>query len=141
MQNPRAQWASCQNYFKQNIEASEYEKWFSKVEFESFTPATCTLVLSVPSDYVCQYIEKNYIDHLRVAISNTFGRIRLNWHTIIVKKEDSSANNHSAPQTKRGGKGFGYTVEGAVDTETPDGLAKAALASNKTEALIQAPGR
>ncbi len=140
MQNPRAQWASCQNYFKQNIEASEYEKWFSKVEFESFTPATCTLVLSVPSDYVCQYIEKNYIDHLRVAISNTFGRIRLNWHTIIVKKEDSSANNHSAPQTKRGGKGFGYTVEGAVDTETPDGLAKAALASNKTEALIQAPG-
>ena len=140
MQNPRAQWASCQNYFKQNIEASEYEKWFSKVEFESFTPATCTLVLSVPSDYVCQYIEKNYIDHLRVAISNTFGRIRLNWHTIIVKKEDSNANNTSAPQTKRGGKGFGYTVEGAVDTETPDGLAKAALASNKTEALIQAPG-
>lgn len=140
MQNPRAQWASCQKYFEQNIEVSEYEKWFSKVEFESYTPATCTLVLRVPSDYVAQHIEKNYIDHLRTAISNTFGRIRLQWHTIIVKKEDSIAKDPSALQQKRGGKNYGYTSDSAVDTETPDGIAKAALASNKAQELIQAPG-
>lgn len=141
MQNPRALWASCQKYFEQNIEVSEYEKWFSKVEFESYTPATCTLVLRVPSDYVAQHIEKNYIDHLRTAISNTFGRIRLQWHTIIVKKEDSIAKDPSALQQKRGGKrGYGYTSDSAVDTETPDGLAKAALVSNKAQELIQAPG-
>lgn len=140
MQNPRALWASCQKYFEQNIEASEYEKWFSKVEFESYTPATCTLVLRVPSDYVAQHIEKNYIEHLRTAISNTFGRIRLQWHTIIVKKEDSVAKSTSTPQPKRGGNGYGYTSDSAVDTETPDGLAKAALASNKAQELIQAPG-
>ena len=119
---------------------SEYEKWFSKVEFESYTPATCTLVLRVPSDYVAQHIEKNYIDHLRTAISNTFGRIRLQWHTIIVKKEDSIAKDTSTLQQKRGGKGYGYTSDSAVDTETPDGLAKAALVSNKAQELIQAPG-
>lgn len=140
MQNPRALWASCQKYFEQNIEVSEYEKWFSKVEFESYTPATCTLVLRVPSDYVAQHIEKNYIDHLRTAISNTFGRIRLQWHTIIVKKEDSIAKDTSTLQQKRGGKGYGYTSDSAVDTETPDGLAKAALVSNKAQELIQAPG-
>ncbi len=140
MQNPRALWASCQKYFEQNIEVSEYEKWFSKVEFESYTPATCTLVLRVPSDYVAQHIEKNYIDHLRTAISNTFGRIRLQWHTIIVKKEDSITKDPSTLQQKRGGKGYGYTSDSAVDTETPDGLAKAALVSNKAQELIQAPG-
>ena len=133
MQNPRALWASCQNYFQQNIEASEYERWFSQVEFESYTPANCTLILRVPSDYVSQYIEKNYIDHLRVAISNTFGRIRLQWHTIIVKKEDSVAKSTSTPQPKRGGNGYGYTSDSAVDTEPPDGLAKAALASNNVD--------
>ncbi len=140
MQNPRALWASCLKYFEQNIEASEYEKWFSPVEFESYSPATCTLILRIPSDYVRQHIEKNYIEHLRIAISNTFGKIRLNWHTIVVKNEDSNVNKTSTPQTKRGGKGFGYTIEGAVDTESGDGPAKEALVSNKTQELIQAPG-
>ena len=140
MQNPRALWASCQNYFQQNIEASEYEKWFTQVVFESYSPATCTLILSIPSNYVAQYIEENYIQHLRIAISNTFGKIQLKWHTIIVKKDDSTTTNTSTSQTKRSGKDIGYTYEGAVDTKTPDGAAKAALATNNTQELILAPG-
>ena len=140
MQNPRALWASCQNYFQQNIEASEYEKWFTQVEFESYSPATCTLILSIPSNYVAQYIEENYIQHLRIAISNTFGKIQLKWHTIIVKKDDSTTTNTSTSQTKRSGKNIGYTYEGAVDTKSGDGPAKAALATNNTQELILAPG-
>ena len=140
VQNPRAQWASCQKYFQQNIEASEYEKWFSQVVFESYRPATCTLILGIPNDYVAQYIEENYIQHLRTAISNTFGKIQLKWHTIIVKKDDNMTTNTSTPQTKRGGKGFGYTYEGSVDTISGDGKAKEALATNNTQELIQAPG-
>ena len=140
MQNPRALWASCQNYFQQNIEASEYEKWFTQVEFESYSPATCTLILSIPSNYVAQYIEENYIQHLRIAISNTFGKIQLKWHTIIVKKDDSTTTNTSTSQTKRSGKDIGYTYEGAVDTKSGDGPAKAALATNNTQELILAPG-
>lgn len=140
MQNSRALWASCQGYFKQNIEASEYDKWFSKVEFETYSPATRTLTLSVPSGYVSQYIEQNYINHLRTAILNTFGKIHLNWHNIIVQKTDDDAVNTSAQHQKRGDKGYGFIAAGNVDTESPDGLAKAALASNKAQTLIQAPG-
>lgn len=108
--------------------------------FESYSPATCTLILSIPSNYVAQYIEENYIQHLRIAISNTFGKIQLKWHTIIVKKDDSTTTNTSTSQTKRSGKDIGYTYEGAVDTKTPDGAAKAALATNNTQELILAPG-
>ena len=110
------------------------------MEFESYRPATCTLILSIPSNYVAQYIEENYIQHLRIAISNTFGKIQLKWHTIIVKKDDSTTTNTSMSQTKRSGKDIGYTYEGAVDTKTPDGAAKAALATNNTQELILAPG-
>ena len=110
------------------------------MEFESYSPATCTLILSIPSNYVAQYIEENYIQHLRIAISNTFGKIQLKWHTIIVKKDDSTTTNASTSQTKRSGKDIGYTYEGAVDTKTPDGAAKAALATNNTQELILAPG-
>lgn len=110
------------------------------MEFESYSPATCTLILSIPSNYVAQYIEENYIQHLRIAISNTFGKIQLKWHTIIVKKDDSTTTNTSMSQSKRSGKDIGYTYEGAVDTKTPDGAAKAALATNNTQELILAPG-
>ena len=110
------------------------------MEFESYSPATCTLILSIPSNYVAQYIEENYIQHLRIAISNTFGKIQLKWHTIIVKKDDSTTTNTSTSQTKRSGKDIGYTYEGAVDTKTPDGAAKAALATNNTQELILALG-
>lgn len=110
------------------------------MEFESYSPATCTLILSIPSNYVAQYIEENYIQHLRIAISNTFGKIQLKWHTIIVKKVDSTTTNTSTSQTKRSGKDIGYTYEGAVDTKSGDGPAKAALATNNTQELILAPG-
>lgn len=110
------------------------------MEFESYSPATCTLILSIPSNYVAQYIEENYIQHLRIAISNTFGKIQLKWHTIIVKKDDSTTTNASTSQTKRSGKDIGYTYEGAVDTKSGDGPAKAALATNNTQELILAPG-
>ena len=110
------------------------------MEFESYSPATCTLILSIPSNYVAQYIEENYIQHLRIAISNTFGKIQLKWHTIIVKKDDSTTTNTSTSQTKRSGKDIGYTYEGAVDTKSGDGPAKAALATNNTQELILAPG-
>ncbi len=110
------------------------------MEFESYSPATCTLILSIPSNYVAQYIEENYIQHLRIAISNTFGKIQLKWHTIIVKKDDSTTINASTSQTKRSGKDIGYTYEGAVDTKSGDGPAKAALATNNTQELILAPG-
>lgn len=140
MQNPRVFWENCQKYFQQNIEASEYEKWFSRIAFDSYSPATRTLVLSVPNGYISQYIEEHYLEQLRIAISNTFGKIRLNWHTIIVKKEESVPTDDSTLQPKRRAKNYGYTFAGNVDTESPDGLAKAALATNKPQSLIQAPG-
>ena len=137
MQNSRALWAACQNYFKANIEEGEYEKWFSNVEFESFAPATNLLTLQVPSDYISQYIEKNYIDHLRIAISNTFGRIRLSWHITVVNKPAKEETTDS--KAKRTPKGYGLRVEGAVDTESPDGIAKAAVSRNDNKLMV-APG-
>lgn len=137
MQKSRALWASCQAYFKANIEEVEYDKWFSHVEFESFAPATNVLTLQVPSDFISQYIEKNYIDHLRTAIINTFGRITLSWHITVVRKTISEENDEG--KARRTPKGYGLRVEGAVDTESPDGIAKAAFSRNDNK-LMLAPG-
>lgn len=119
MQNSKALWASCQQYFKQNVDEEEYASYFSHVEFESFNVSTRTLILRVPSDYVCQHIEKKHLELLRVAFVNTFGRIRLNWHVIVVNNETTANNASSTTSSGRGMRGFGTTVEGEVDTETP----------------------
>lgn len=131
MQNSKALWASCQKYFKQNVDEAEYEKYFSNVTLECFNVSTRTLVLQVPSDFVCQHIESKYLPLLRVAFANTFGKITLHWHVILVNKDsDDTAGTTS---TGRGRRAYGTTFEGGVDeTSAPD----LALEKKKTEAAL-----
>ncbi|MBQ0073486.1 MAG: chromosomal replication initiator protein DnaA [Prevotella sp.] len=109
-------WASCQRYFRENIDAAEYERLFSHVMLETFKVASNTLVLQVPSSYISEEIENKYMDHLRTAIYNTFGKINLGWHIVVVKD----------PEKKLG---TGVLVESAVETTAP-----------ADEELVLAPG-
>lgn len=84
----KALWASCQKYFQENVDAADYERLFSHVLLETFIVAKNTLVLQVPSSYISEEIEKKYLKELRTAIFNTFGKINLQWHDIVVKAED-----------------------------------------------------
>lgn len=134
MQNPRALWASCQNFFKQNLDANVYDKWFSLVTLKSFNPSTNTLTLCVPSLYVSEYIEKEHLNLLRTAIINTFGNINsLQWFaTIVTKNDNTSPTTHSGRNTR----GVITTIEGEVDTATPDYQASDAAAAS----AMHAPG-
>ena len=86
--NKRELWASCQKYFRENLENEEYTRLFSLVEFETFEIASNTLVLRIPSQYISESIENDdrLYEIFRKAIQYTFGMIRLNWH--IVMRED-----------------------------------------------------
>ncbi|MCQ2220418.1 MAG: chromosomal replication initiator protein DnaA [Prevotella sp.] len=129
MQNPKALWASCQNFFKQSLDAEVYDKWFSLVTLKSFNPSTNTLTLCVPSLYVSEYIEKEHVDLLRTAIIGTFGKIQsLQWFATVVDK------NATSPSSKR--KGGSTTIEGEVDALTPDYKASDAAAAS----AMHAPG-
>lgn len=137
MQNPKALWASCQNFFKQSLDADEYSRWFSIVSLKSFNPSTNTLTLSVPSLYVAEYIEKEHMDVLRTAIINTFGNINhLNWYGIVVNTPEKDASSSVVSSSTRGRKGAITTIEGNVDAQTPDYRANDAAAAS----ALQAPG-
>lgn len=140
MQNPRIHWASCQKYFQQNVQPEEYQRWFLNVEFESFSPASRTLVLKVQNDYIIEYIEKNYIKLLRNAFINTFGVINLRWHVIMVQKEEKNPSD-KASHTPSSKKGFGPTIDSDIDEK--EGARLAALTSEAQSSereLEQAPG-
>lgn len=85
---------------------------FSHVSLQTFKVATKTLVLQVPSSYICEEIENKYLDVMRVAIFNTFGKIRLDWSILLVEEQP--------------GKGKGLIVEGNDETLAPDGSITAA---------------
>ena len=84
-QNKRELWASCQKFFRENIENEEYTRLFSHVEFETFEIASNTLVLRIPSQYISETIENDerLYEIFRKAIQYTFGMIRLNWHIVM----------------------------------------------------------
>lgn len=125
MKDSKALWQSCQQYIKKTIGQEEYSRLFSYVEFEIFKVATSTLILRVPSSYICEEIERKYLDVLRVAIVNTFGKIRLDWNIKVV---ESASNNN----------GNRLVVESNDDTLTPDQSILTAKA--RIEKGLHAPG-
>lgn len=108
LQNSKALWDSCQRYISENVSPEEYGRLFSHVALQTYKVATRTLVLQVPSSYICEEIEKKYLDVMRVAIFNTFGKIRLDWNIKVVEDQPDR-------------KGTGLVVEGNDDTTVPDG--------------------
>lgn len=124
MKDSRALWASCQKYISENVDAAEYSRLFSHVTFVTYKVANETLVLQVPSSYICEEIEKKYLDVLRVAIFNTFGKIRLDWSIVVVESQERKNPKE-------------LVVEGNDETLAPDASIAAAEESLK---IAVAPG-
>ncbi len=90
LKDSKALWTSCQQYFKQNVEADVYDRIFANIEFGKYVVAERKLVLKLPSEYIYEQLENNYLNVLRVAIYNTFGKINVDWDIVVVKEQDGA---------------------------------------------------
>lgn len=85
-------WDECVNIIKDNISQKQYETWFECIEPVSFENGQ--LVVAVPSQFVCEYLEANYIDLLYKVITRVFGKgVRLCYS---IKEAGSDKQNLSA---------------------------------------------
>ena len=100
--NTRELWEGCQKYFRENLGGDEYANLFSHVEFETYELASKTLVLRIPSQYICESIEND--DRLfgvfRQAIQYSFGIVRLNWH-IVIRENEKGGLRFEGPATPK----------------------------------------
>ena len=55
-----------------NVTEQVYNTWFKKIGFESYDDKSNTVILQVPSTFVCKYLEENYVDLLRKALYQNF---------------------------------------------------------------------
>ena len=87
--HPLAQWDNCLELIKENVSEQQFSTWFKPIRFGSYQPATRTLMLRVPSMFVYEYLEENYVDLLKKVLTRFFGEgIRLNY-SVLTDKENN----------------------------------------------------
>ena len=82
-----ALWAQCLQLIKENVTEQQYNTWFKPIVFESFKSQTKTVLVKVPSTFVYEYLEENYVDLLGKVLTRVFGAgVRLNYRVVVVKQ-------------------------------------------------------
>jgi len=72
--NPKVLWNECLKVIRNNVAPDAYKTWFSTIKFESFSQETNTLLLRLPSPFIYEYIEENYVDLIKKVLHYYFGK-------------------------------------------------------------------
>lgn len=87
MQNKqKALWDNCLEIIKDNVTEQQFKTWFAPIVFESYSDDTHTLLVQVPSPYVYEYLEQNYVGLLRKVLTRCFAtNVRLTYRIVTDK--------------------------------------------------------
>ena len=86
--SPKALWDNSLLFIKDNVSEQQYNTWFRPIVFESYKPSTKTLLVQVPSPFVYEYLEQNYVGLLSKVLHRNFGDgIRLTYRVVAADKQ------------------------------------------------------
>lgn len=92
------QWDKCLAIIKDNISSEAYETWFVCIKPASFSNNTLTLF--VPSYYVREQLEENYLNLLGLTIRRIFGNQTMLNYRILMDIESQATIDQPSPTTK-----------------------------------------
>ena len=100
-----AEWKQCLQLIKDNVTEQPFATWFEPILFEMFDKDTHTILVQVPSLFIYEYLEENYVDLLNKVITRVFGKgIRLNYRVVTDKAhnltQDLQSENVEHVETK-----------------------------------------
>ena len=94
--SPKALWDNSLLLIKDHVSEQQYNTWFKPIVFESYKPSTKTLLVQVPSPFVYEYLEQNYVGLLSKVLHRNFGDgIRLTYR-VVTDKEHKLAQDLEA---------------------------------------------
>lgn len=97
--SPKEAWDKTLTLIRENVSEQQYNTWFKPIVYESFEASTRTLLVQVPSPFVYEYLEENYIDLLSKVLRRTFcDQIRLKYR-IVTDQEHHLTQDVEAEQT------------------------------------------
>ncbi len=79
-------WENSLSMIRENVTEQQFKTWFKPIVFESFKEETKTLLVQVPSPFVYEYLEENYIDLLSKVLTRVYGEgVRLTYRVVTDK--------------------------------------------------------
>ena len=82
-------WEKCLSLIKANVTEQQFKTWFEPIVFEAYSPATMTIVVKVPSPFVYEYLEENFVDLIGKVLKREFGQgVKLAYKIVTDKTND-----------------------------------------------------
>lgn len=96
--SPKVLWDNSLLLIKNSVTEQQYNTWFKPIVFESYKPSTKTLLVQVPSPFVYEYLEQNFVDLLSKVLHRNFGEgIRLTYRVVTDKEHKLSQDIEADP--------------------------------------------
>ena len=91
--SPKTLWDNSLLLIKDSVTEDQYKTWFKPIVFESYKPSTKTLLVQVPSSFVYEYLEQNFVDLLSKVLHRNFGEgIRLTYRVVAGQEHNLTQN-------------------------------------------------
>ncbi len=89
--SPDARWDSALALIRKNVTEQIYNTWFKSIVFEQYDEAQKMILVQVPSPFVYEYLEENFVDLLGKVLFHCFGKgIRLSYRVVTDKENNLS---------------------------------------------------
>jgi len=79
-------WEKCLQMIRANVTEQQFKTWFEPIVFVSYSPATMTILIKVPSMFVYEYLEENFVDLISKVLKKVFdSNVRLTYQVVADK--------------------------------------------------------
>ncbi len=88
---PTDLWQQALHLMEENVTPQQFNTWFKPIVFKSFKSDSKTVLVQVPSPFVYEYLEENFIDLISKSLNNVFGSgVKLEYYVLTDKTNNIS---------------------------------------------------
>lgn len=96
--SPDARWDNALALIRKNVTEQIYTTWFKPIVFENFDEARKMVLVQVPSPFVYEYLEENFVDLLGKVLHHCFGTgVGLLYRVVTDKEHNISQDIEGEP--------------------------------------------
>ena len=104
--SPDSSWGKAVALIKQNVTQQQFETWVKPIVFEHYDKEKKTILVQVPSLFVYEYLEENFLALLKTVLYRTFGEGAQLTYRVVTDKEhkltqDLEADGDDAEPSKK----------------------------------------
>ncbi len=97
--SPDNRWGKSLTLIRQNVTQQQFETWFKPIVFEHYNEATKTILVQVPSLFVYEYLEENFLNLLKTVLYRSFGEGAQLTYRVVTDKEHKLTQDLEADPT------------------------------------------